>query len=72
MTAIFVYSGDKLNAHRSVPISAQEIIVQFYNLHNRQLHKLKSIPETSILGAGCGTPTKFDFIKESDTVVDLG
>ncbi|MGC2308080.1 MAG: hypothetical protein WA461_06735, partial [Nitrososphaeraceae archaeon] len=24
---------------------------------------LKSIPETSILGAGCGTPTKFAFIK---------
>ena len=72
MTTIFAYSGDKLNAHRSVPISAQEIIVQFYNLHNQQLHKLKSIPETSILGAGCGTPTKFAFIKESDTVVDLG
>jgi arsenite methyltransferase len=33
---------------------------------------LKSIPETSILGAGCGTPTKFAFIKEGDTVVDLG
>ena len=26
---------------------------------------LKSIPEASILGAGCGTPTKFAFIKES-------
>ena len=51
---------------------AQETVIQFYNLHNRQLHKLKSIPETSILGAGCGTPAKFDFIKESDTVVDLG
>jgi arsenite methyltransferase len=34
--------------------------------------ELKSIPEKSILGAGCGTPTKFVFIKESDTVVDLG
>ncbi|MFY9965961.1 MAG: arsenite methyltransferase [Nitrososphaeraceae archaeon] len=34
--------------------------------------ELKSIPETSILGAGCGTPTKFAFIKEGDTVVDLG
>jgi arsenite methyltransferase len=36
------------------------------------IHDLKSIPETSILGAGCGTPTKFAFIKEGDTVVDLG
>jgi ubiquinone/menaquinone biosynthesis C-methylase UbiE len=34
--------------------------------------ELKSIPEASILGAGCGTPTKFAFIAESDTVVDLG
>ena len=34
--------------------------------------ELSSIPEASILGAGCGTPTKFAFIKEGDTVVDLG
>lgn len=34
--------------------------------------ELKSIPEASILGAGCGTPTKFAFIKEGHTVVDLG
>ena len=34
--------------------------------------ELKSIPATSILGAGCGTPTKFAYIKEGDTVVDLG
>jgi arsenite methyltransferase len=26
--------------------------------------ELKSIPEASILGAGCGTPTKFAFIEE--------
>jgi arsenite methyltransferase len=35
-------------------------------------HDLKSIPAASILGAGCGTPTKFAFIKVGDTVVDLG
>jgi arsenite methyltransferase len=34
--------------------------------------ELKSIPEASILGAGCGIPTKFAFIKEGDTVIDLG
>ena len=34
--------------------------------------ELRSIPEASILGAGCGTPTKFAFIKEGDRVVDLG
>jgi ubiquinone/menaquinone biosynthesis C-methylase UbiE len=34
--------------------------------------ELKSIPEASILGAGCGTPTKFAFIEKGNTVVDLG
>jgi len=34
--------------------------------------ELKSIPEASILGAGFGIPTKFAFIKEGDTVIDLG
>ena len=33
---------------------------------------LESIPESSILGVGCGAPTKFAHIKESDLVVDLG
>ena len=36
------------------------------------MNDLNSIPTTSILGAGCGTPTKFAFIKEGDTVIDLG
>lgn len=35
-------------------------------------NELHSIPEASILGAGYGSPTKFVFIKEGDTVVDLG
>jgi ubiquinone/menaquinone biosynthesis C-methylase UbiE len=34
--------------------------------------ELKSIPEASILGAGCGTPTKFVLIEKGNTVVDLG
>ncbi len=34
--------------------------------------KLASIPESSILGVGCGNPTKFAHIKEGNTVVDLG
>jgi hypothetical protein len=34
--------------------------------------ELKSIPEVSVLGAGCGTLTKFAYIKEGDMVVDLG
>jgi arsenite methyltransferase len=34
--------------------------------------KLKLIPESSILGVGCGNPVGFANINEGDTVVDLG
>ena len=34
--------------------------------------KLKLIPESSVLGVGCGNPTRFADIEEGDTVVDLG
>jgi hypothetical protein len=34
--------------------------------------QLASIPQSSILGVGCGNPTKFAHIKEGDVVVDLG
>ena len=33
---------------------------------------LRSIPEDSILGAGCGAPLNFADIKKGETVVDLG
>jgi arsenite methyltransferase len=33
---------------------------------------IDSIPETSVLGIGCGAPTKFANIREGETVVDLG
>ncbi len=36
------------------------------------LDKLNSIPESSVLGVGCGNPTKFADIKGGDIVVDLG
>ena len=34
--------------------------------------ELTAIPQSSILGVGCGNPTKFAHIKEGDMVVDLG
>jgi len=37
-----------------------------------QSSELESIPQLSILGVGCGNPTKFAHIREGDTVVDLG
>jgi arsenite methyltransferase len=46
--------------------------VQVSELVGCNTKELDSIPEASILGAGCGTPTKFAFIREGDTVVDLG
>ena len=36
------------------------------------LSELESIPQSSILGVGCGNPTKFAIINDGDTVVDLG
>jgi arsenite methyltransferase len=35
-------------------------------------NNLKSIPQSSILGLGCGNPSTFAHIKEGDIVVDLG
>ena len=34
--------------------------------------KLESVPESSILGVGCGAPVNFADIKEGEVVVDLG
>ena len=45
---------------------------KFPSLVGYDTQDLKSLPEASILGAGCGTPTKFAFNNEGDTVVDLG
>jgi arsenite methyltransferase len=33
---------------------------------------IDSIPEASVLGVGCGVPTKFADIREGEVVVDLG
>jgi arsenite methyltransferase len=34
--------------------------------------QLKSVPDGANLGLGCGNPVAFAFIKEGDTVLDLG
>ena len=33
---------------------------------------IESIPQASVLGVGCGAPTKFAEIREGETIVDLG
>ncbi|WP_458718721.1 arsenite methyltransferase [Candidatus Nitrosocosmicus sp. R] len=47
------------------PIESSETLG--YNLNN-----LNSIPQSSILGLGCGNPSTFAHLKEGDVVVDLG
>jgi arsenite methyltransferase len=34
--------------------------------------ELESVPQASVLGAGCGAPVKFADLQEGETVVDLG
>jgi ubiquinone/menaquinone biosynthesis C-methylase UbiE len=55
---------DNNNSPQSV-VESTEII----GYNSKDLH---SIPETSILGVGCGVPTKFADIKQGEVVVDLG
>ena len=35
-------------------------------------NNLNSVPQSSILGLGCGNPSTFAHVKEGDVVVDLG
>lgn len=60
--------------------SSQEVCCDTGNISKEQVSsvigynetELKSIPEESILGLGCGAPLNFADIKRGETVVDLG
>ena len=56
----------------NVILKTSQSAAQVSELVGYDSNELKSIPGGSILGAGCGTPIKFAFIKEGDIVVDLG
>jgi arsenite methyltransferase len=60
------------SGNNNVILRPSQSAAQVSELVGYDSKELKSIPEASILGAGCGTPTKFAFVKEGDTVVDLG
>jgi arsenite methyltransferase len=60
------------SGNENVFLKPSQSAAQVSELVGYDNHDLKSIPEASILGAGCGTPTKFAFIEVGDTVVDLG
>ena len=64
--------GGCCSGNNNAVLEPSQSAAQVSELVGYNSKELKSIPEASILGAGCGTPTKFAFIKEGDTVVDLG
>jgi ubiquinone/menaquinone biosynthesis C-methylase UbiE len=64
--------GGCCSGNESVLLKPLKSAEQVSKIVGYEAQDLKSIPETSILGAGCGNPTKFAFIKEGDLVVDLG
>jgi ubiquinone/menaquinone biosynthesis C-methylase UbiE len=60
------------SGNNNVILRSSKSAAQVSELVGYDSKDLKSIPEASILGAGCGTPTKFAYVKEGDTVIDLG
>jgi arsenite methyltransferase len=52
--------------------SSQSSAIESAKLIGYDAKDIQSIPEASILGVGCGTPTKFADIREGEVVVDLG
>jgi arsenite methyltransferase len=68
----FESGGGCCSGNNNTVLQPSQSAAQVSELVGYGSKELKSIPEASILGAGCGTPTKFAFIKEGDVVVDLG
>ncbi len=68
----FESGGGCCSGNNNAILQPSQSAAQVSELVGYDSRELKSIPEASILGAGCGTPTRFAFIKEGDTVVDLG
>ncbi len=55
--------------------SSTEILISPFELSKAvgyDSNKLKLIPESSIVGVGCGSPTRFADIDEGNIIVDLG
>jgi arsenite methyltransferase len=65
-------SGGGCCSNNNTVLQPAQSPAQVSELVGYDAKELESIPEASILGAGCGTPTKFAFIEEGDLVVDLG
>jgi arsenite methyltransferase len=52
--------------------SSQPSAIESAKLIGYDSKDIDSIPEASVLGVGCGAPTKFAKIEEGETIVDLG
>jgi arsenite methyltransferase len=74
------YGKIALQANLNSCCIQQEVCCDTNNISKEQISsiigynetELKSIPEESILGLGCGVPLNFAEIKRGETVVDLG
>jgi arsenite methyltransferase len=51
---------------------SQPSVIESTKLIGYDAKDIDSIPEASVLGVGCGAPTKFAKIEEGETIVDLG
>jgi ubiquinone/menaquinone biosynthesis C-methylase UbiE len=49
-----------------------ESVIESTKLIGYNTEDIDSIPQTSVLGVGCGAPTKFSDIRQGEVVVDLG
>lgn len=52
--------------------SSSQSVLESTKLIGYDSKDLNSIPETSVLGVGCGVPTKFADFREGEVVIDLG
>ena len=53
-------------------VSSHPSAIETAKLIGYDAEDIEPIPEASVLGVGCGAPTKFADIKEGETIVDLG
>src|SRR5947208_15117225 len=52
--------------------SSHSSAIESAKLIGYDVGEIHLIPEASVLGVGCGAPTKFAGIREGETIVDLG
>jgi len=64
--------GNSSDSNARIAIAEDSSLLSSVKNIGYDTKELGSIPESSVLGVGCGNPIKFAHIKEGDTVVDFG